>query len=299
MKSFSENQIRSLHAEFKNQKKYIDKLAFFDRMFGIIPFSFPDFDPELRYFFQKENIDQLEALFRKERNNPTLVERKFFYGESFSFSIKPANSNNSVYSNYILNCFLAGKPRFEDWIREKIQGEKSLEIVLDEANRKVNNIEYALQNDYDKSFRLQCMSVFFKGFFEAFTNRVNLPGKKRKFIELYLYAQGIIYADYIGTLKSALAASRNPSSIQKPKSLDLQGKLELLKELGVIELIQKKFAGQYPVLYENKVIETICLITGECTDQKEQILAYLSKMELKKGSFFNATPILSGTSPKW
>jgi hypothetical protein len=299
MKAFSENQIRSLHAEFKNQKKYIDKLAFFDRMFGIIPFSFPDFDPELRYFFQKENIDQLEALFRKERNNPTLVEKKFFYGESFSFNIKPANSNNSVYSNYILNCFLAEKPRFEDWIREKIQDEKSMETVLDEANRKINNIEYALQNDYDKSFRLQCMSVFFKGFFEAFTNRVNLPGKKRKFIELFLYAQGIIYADYLGSLKSALAVSRNPAASKKTQSLDLPGKLELLKELGIIELIQKKFAGQYPVLYENKVIETICLITGECIDQKDQILSYLSKMELKKGSFFNATPILSGTSPKW
>ncbi len=77
----------------------------------------------------------------------------------------------------------------------------------------VSNI--ALQNEYDKSFSLQCMSVFYKGFYDAFTNRVNRPGKKRKFIELYLYAQGIIYANYISSLKSCYAETPQPGWITK------------------------------------------------------------------------------------
>src|SRR6266404_3527039 len=145
MQGFSENQIRALHTEFKSQKKYTDKLAFFDRWFGIIPFPFPDLDPQLSFFFQKEN---------------------------------------------------------------------------------------------DKSFKLQCMSVFYKGFYDAFRKRVNGPGKKRKFIELYLYAQGIIYANYIGYLKTALRKSRNPLDLYKPLHLDLPGKLELMKELGIIDFLK-------------------------------------------------------------
>ena len=51
---YSENQIRNLYTDFKNLKKYVEKLAFFDRWFGIIPFDFPEFDPALHYFFQRE-----------------------------------------------------------------------------------------------------------------------------------------------------------------------------------------------------------------------------------------------------
>ena len=79
-----------------------------------------------------------------------------------------------------------------------------MEDLLDEANGVVNTIEMYLQNEYDKSFKLQCMSVFYRGFYDAFTRHLNGPGKKRKFIELYLYAQGMIYADFISSLKEAM-----------------------------------------------------------------------------------------------
>ena len=69
MQSFSEKEIRNLHSEFRDNKKYAAKLAFFDRLFGIIPFSYPDFDPRLGFLIQKEKIDNLYALYKKERNN--------------------------------------------------------------------------------------------------------------------------------------------------------------------------------------------------------------------------------------
>jgi hypothetical protein len=276
MPLFSENQIRGLYAEFKSLKKYADKLALFDRQFGIIPMPFPDFDPQLRFFFRKENTIELETLFRKERNNPSLAEKKFVFGETFVFNIKPANSNSALYSSFILTRFLSRRPEFEDLIRRQ-KSEKPVELLLDEANGLINRIEFSLQNEYDKSFRLQCMSVFYKGFFEAFTNRVNLPGKKRKFIELYLYAQGIIYANYISSLKTALILSLNPAASQKRSQLDLPGKLALMDDLEIIDLIKKKFAGMDPVSLENKMAEIICLITGEYAEQKELILRLIRK----------------------
>jgi hypothetical protein len=299
MKFYSENQIRSLHAEFKNQKKYADKLAFFDHLFGIIPLPFPDFDPQLRYFFQKENTVELETLYRKERNNPSLAEKKFIFEETFVFNIKPANSNSAVYSSYILNSFLSRRPGFEEWIQQKKSAEKPIEFFLDEANGAINRIEYCLQNEYDKSFRLQCMSVFYKGFYESFTNRVNLPGKKRKFIELYLYAQGIIYSNYISSLKAALVESRIPFDLQKPMHLDLPGKLALLNELEIIDLIRKKFAGLDLVSFENKLAEMICLITGENMEQKELILRTLMKGQPGKGIVNRPQPALSENSLRW
>jgi hypothetical protein len=278
MQCYSEIQIRTLHSEFKAHKKYADKLAFFDRFFGIIPFSFPDFDPQLRLLFQKEKTEELAVIFKKERNNPGLTEKRFCFRETFVFNIKPANSNSSVYSNFILSSFLSRAPVFEEWIRQKKSAKKSVEFFLDEANALINNIEYLLQNEYDKSFTLQCMSVFYKGFYDAFSKRDKLPDKKRKFIELYLYAQGIIYAKYISTLKGALQKSRNPVDLQKPVNLDLPGKLSLLNELGIIDFLNSSYTGMDSASFENKVAEILCLITGEEAEQKEKVLKILSTM---------------------
>jgi hypothetical protein len=299
MPFFSENQIRGLHAEFKSLKKYADKLALFDRLFGIIPMPFPDFDPQLSFFFQRENTEELETLFRKERNNPSLAEKRFVFADTFVFNIKPANSNSALYSGFILTRFLSRRPIFEDLIRRQKTEGKPVEVLLDEANGLINIIEYSLQNEYDKSFRLQCMSVFFKGFFEAFTNRVNLPGKKRKFIELYLYAQGIIYANYIGSLKTALTLSLNPVGSQNHPQLDLPGKLELMADLEIIDLIKKKYAGMDPVSLENKLAEVICLITGEYPEQKELILRLIRKGQSVIGNSKRWQSPISETALRW
>ncbi len=278
MPLYSENQVRLLYEEFRGLKKYAGKLVFFDRHFGIIPFSFPDFDPQLPFFFQKNKTDELAEIFKKERNNPALTEKKFSFGETFVFSIRPANSNSAVYNNYILSCFLSRTPVCTEWIRQKMKAGNPVEVLLDEANGIINHLEYCLQHEYDKSFRLQCMSVFYKGFYDAFKNRVNGPGKKRKFTELYLYAQGIIYANYISSLKAGFQSPLNPDDLQRPAHLDLPGKLDLLNELGIIEFLKTRYAGMDSLSFENKLAEILCLITGEYAEKKESLLKILSSM---------------------
>jgi hypothetical protein len=291
MQCYSEDQIRTFHSEFKSHKKYADKLIYFDRIFGIVPFSFPGFDSQLRFFFQKAKTDELVSIFKNERNNPGLTEKKFSFDETFVFNINPANSNSSTYSNFILSRFLSQAPAFEDLIARKITAEKPLEFFLDEANGLINQIEYCIQNENNKNFAFQCMPVFFKGFEDAFRNRVNLPGKKRKFIELYLYAQGIIYADYIGSLKKVLYKSLNPLELRRSFHLDLTGKLALLHEQGIIDFLKNKYAGLDVASIENKVAEIICQVTGEYAEQKESVLNLLATMNSKGSGRNSKTPL--------
>jgi hypothetical protein len=282
MAFYSENQIRKRHAEFMGLKKYADKLIFFDHLFGIIPFPFPSFDPELAFLFQKEKTEELLGIYKKERNNRSLTEKKFSYGQDYIFNIRPANSNSSVYSNYILSSFLLRAPEFFDWINQKKTAEQPVEYLLDRANRFINDIEYRLQNKQDKGFSLQCMAVFYKGFYDAFSDQVYGPGKKRKFIELYLYSQGIIYSNYISSLKSALQYSRHTSDEQIPQHLDLSGQLNLLQELGVVDFLKSRYAGLDAFSFKNKLAEILCLITGENTDQKKTVLQILISLNRQR-----------------
>jgi hypothetical protein len=279
MQRYSENQIRAFYSEFKGHKKYADKLALFDHLFGIIPVSFPEFDSRLGFFFEKEKTNELAEIYKNERNNPGLTERKFFFGETFVFNIKPANSNNAAYSNYILSSFLSRQPVFDEWIRQNKSDEHPVEFLLDEANGILNKIEYCLHNEYDKSFRLQCMSIFYKGFYDAFSSHVNLPDKKRKFIELYLYAQGIIYSNYISSLKLAMQHPETSAELQVNEYLDLQGKLDLMNELGIIDFLRTRYSGADDASFENKIAEILCRVTGEPPGQKDSIVKMILSMK--------------------
>ncbi len=297
MQRYSENQIRAFYSEFKSHKKYADKLALFDHLFGIIPLSFPEFDGRLRFFFEKEKTDELAEIYKNERNNPGLTERKFQFGETFVFNIKPANSNNAAYSNYILSSFLSRQPVFEEWIRQNKSEEHTVEFLLDEANGILNKIEYYLQSEYDKSFRLQCMSVFYKGFYDAFSSHVNLPDKKRKFIELYLYAQGIIYSNYISSLKIAMQIPDTPEYRQLTQNPDLPGKLNLMNELGIIDFLRTRYPDTDTSSFENKIAEILCRITGEYPNQKDSVIKILLSMKGQRQAGYT-NPKSSGLQSK-
>lgn len=280
---YSENQIRNLYSEFKSLKKYVDKLAFFDHWFGIIPFDFPEFDPGLRFFFEREKTAELVDIFKKERNNPALTMKKFQYDDTIAFNIKPANSNSSAYSHFILSCFLSRKPSFENWIKQNSSAEKPVESLLDEANGMVNKIEMHLQSEYDKSFKLQCMSVFYRGFYDAFARHLNGPGKKRKFIELYLYAQGMIYADFISSLKTAMRKTSDPEDLKTQLPLGLADKINLMEKLGILDFLSDRYLSSWSDSPDIHLAETIIQITGESPEQKELILHLMKKISHHNG----------------
>ncbi len=261
---YSETDIRKLHADFKTEKKYNAKLIIFDQAFGIIPFGFPPFDSRLSVFFQKETLDHLAGIFKAERNNPGLTERKFYFGETFIFNIKPANSNSAVYSNYILSDFLTRAPVFdEEWQKQfdKIQ----IEILLDEANAVVNDIECALLQEYDKSFKLQCMAVFFKAYADSFLNHRQTPEKKRKFTELYLYSLGVTYFNYVSVLKNKRTELQAQPAF-KANAADSGTRKELLQELGITEFLRLKYPALNEEEFDQKLGEIILQLTHQQTN---------------------------------
>lgn len=267
MKKFSANGIRALYLEYKTLKRYVEKLMFFDLHFELIPFSFPAFDPELLFFFENEKIASLTAIYKGERNNPALSEARFSFDADYRFCIKPTNSNSSIYSTYILSKFLSAIPDFEKLIRQQESGiavdNPYDRPVLEKANRIINQIEYKLKNEYDKSLTQHCMAVFFKGFTDSFAEQVTIPDKKRKFIELYLYAQGILYAKYLEAVRKHYVKSLAISCLPAIPSSHLQNKILLLRDSGAIDQFEKKYSNLGKEDIEYKMSALICLITGE------------------------------------
>jgi hypothetical protein len=122
------------------------------------------------------------------------------------------------------------------------------------------------------------MSVFYRGFYDAFTRHLSGAGKKRKFIELYLYAQGMIYADFIGSLKTVMRKAGQPEDLKTQAPLDLAGKMNLLYELGILDFLTNRYSNSGSGLSFNDLAELISQIMGEPPEQKEKILYLIKKM---------------------
>lgn len=87
--------------------------------------------------------------------------------------------------------------------------------------------------------------------------------KRKKIIELYLYTQGIIYGEYIQLLKKNILQIDNTADIPPLQTLDTAKKISLLKELGIIEAIKKKYPFLSKADLDKKTAEIIYLFTGE------------------------------------
>jgi len=80
-------------------------------------------------------------------------------------------------------------------------------------------------------------------------------------------------------LKAALYKERNPAEFLQSHHLDLQGKLELLVELGVVEFLKNRYSAMDPVSFARKLAEVLCIIMGEEADQTELVLKILTEQE--------------------
>jgi hypothetical protein len=265
MNQYSENQIKDLYPAFHMLKKYLDKLAFFDLYFGIIPSYFPPFDPALSYFFEKDKTELLIDTFKKERNNPALSEKHFYFERDYRFNIKPANSNSSIYSTYILAKFLCSSPDFNELINKRTAGTGGPydKPLLEEANQIINWMEYKLQNEYDKSLKLHCMTVFYKGFYDSFCGRIVLPDKKRKYTELFLYAQGILYTEYLKALRKYYLPQTDAGYFEPSYYPPHQSKSGMLREFGIIDQFRKRYNGMDSEVLNEKLSRLVGLLTGE------------------------------------
>jgi len=269
--SYSEDYIRQLFLEFQSLKKYTDKIAFYDKQFNIIPFSFPPFQTDILAFFGERNIQELALILQQEGKSAATLKKEFCFRErNYEFNIKPANSNNVLLNNYIIAKFIGQASHASEIIHNEIKASlkagQSLPELLLATKKMLKFIEKKLHYEYDRSLMIKCMNVFNKGLMDFFVQNERPPfTKRRKFTELYLYSQGFLFGQYIEMLRK-LDNSNNAMEMSVTKSFrkkqDLSQKILVLKDLGIIDAIRKKYVFLGKAELDNKMIELICMITG-------------------------------------
>jgi hypothetical protein len=207
---YSDSLIRELHEQFISLKRYRERLVFYDTHFNIIPFQFPEFSPDLDIFTDGKLIADLIGIFKQERNNPGLNKKLFTAGNlDYVFDIKPTNSNNPLYNEFILAKFQSINPCPEQYLKAGISKFKTdpnpLEKLLVLANERINSLECQIAYHFDKSYLQNFMAVFYKGVLDGFSKKRTPSSKKSKYIVLYLYSYGYQYGRYLKMIRCSQA----------------------------------------------------------------------------------------------
>lgn len=261
MLEYAQEQIRNLYLEFSSIRRYADKLIFYDMHFDIIPFTFPPFQTDLYAFFSDKSIDALTNILHQERKSSYAWEQVFsFENESYTFCIKPWNDNHLLLKQFILNKIISGGPQPEEIINKRIKYSdhrgKVCAEMLEISRQMIKYLKYKTEHEFERNFKMQFITVFLKGVADCQNDIDQMAiNKKRKFIELYLYAQGILYGRYLNLLeKFSQLAQRHDEFPQK---------LQLLNELGIVDAIKRKYLSLSKIELDKKVEELLLYITGE------------------------------------
>ena len=228
-----EVNIIRLHSEFKQLKTYKEKVEFFDRHFGCFLHRYPDFDPELKFLFQQKGFDIICELFEKERRKAIILERRYeIQGDLYIFNATPVNSNTAILNDYILYSFIDNDKQFASELKKiesnaETRQQEICESLLNALN-KIDAIESKLAGGGERGLRYRFMNVFINGYRDREKGLLKKFFNRKKFIELYLYAQGILFRQYFQHLNEACDFSK--SSLTGP-SLDYNSsEMRILRE---------------------------------------------------------------------
>jgi hypothetical protein len=224
-KPTSEQEIKSLFSDFQSIKKYAQKVHFFDLHFNVVPFDFPEFEVDVHKIFSPAGVEKLAGVLKLEQRKAALLDRIFhFQDDSYTFSIRPSNSNALVLNNYILSKFMNRSSILNTIARQKRfyrRPAKLWEELLTDANEMIIFLRKRIDAEYEgkASLETKLMAVFMKGYADR-TNDLPLPRfvRRRKFVELYLYAYGYSYGDFTRSLCEPAGRSFLFSQENTPKN---------------------------------------------------------------------------------
>lgn len=276
---FKEEEIREYHLRFSAIGKYRDRVALYDHVFGLFPYQFPPFDPELEMLFKLERTSVIDELLEKERRNTFVPEQKFVYGEdNFVFNVSPSNSNAVIFNDFIVSKFINSDTNFNHIITGLRRNDKfDTQAAFKLHNRAMRNIHLIEEQIYGKketSWRNQFMTVFYHGYFDCRHKTFKKFPRRKKLIELYLYSQGILYGNYIDELVEL--SSRGTETPHVPDHiLELDERLVLFNELGILDLLKRKYKKLGRAAAEKKITEILCLMLGESRSASQRVLDYL------------------------
>ena len=220
----TENTENTIGSDFEQFTKldYCSKLIFYNARFGIVPFAFPPFDSEVSWYWDRVKLSMLTNFYFLELRGSKMYEKSFVSnGEKLLFSIKPLTFVQRIqYNKFIQLIFLHQKDELENIFRNRFaDAHCSPQYIKAEVNRvskSINWVTYTVRNFKGKpQLADQFLGVYYNGIKASGEGRISLVRCRRKFVELYLYSQGILLAGYLQFLQQVESAN-NKSYTGKP-----------------------------------------------------------------------------------
>jgi hypothetical protein len=220
---YSKNEIINLYNQFQQLYKYKERIAFYDRHFGILPFDFPFFDEKLPILFDDavvqelkriRDMEKLNTVNTKDPNTKISNTKVFTFKKSlYTFSVKPNTGVAKHYNEFILLKFitvnLSHSQQLKDTSYLFFSQQNEIKIMYCNAMKNLERIDEKLYKRYDTSIERSFLKVFMQGVIDFNNKSLKISKTKRKFIELYLYAQGILFAQYIQMLERLMELNKN------------------------------------------------------------------------------------------
>ncbi|WP_162945022.1 hypothetical protein [Flavisolibacter nicotianae] len=105
---------------------------------------------------------------------------------------------------------------------------------LENANKTLRLLRDKIAENTDQPMQARFLHVFFKGYADKILNE-EVISKRKRFVELFLYAQGLLYAQYLDLLeKKAKHCEAPPASVH---SL-LSKKLQVMEKMGFFSFLK-------------------------------------------------------------
>jgi hypothetical protein len=287
MDTMSGNKVIKLYDEFCMKTDYKSKLAFFDSHFNVIPFSFSSFDPNLQFLNSQSQINLLNEIYKKESSHSIPLKKEFVIKRrSYVFDATPINSCPPVFNNFVLNKLISQDKKFNARIKSIEQNghfeQKPVSSLLKECDEVLELIQKQLFNTKRRSFRVQLITVFLSGYNDCLSGLIKVFRYRKKIIELYLYAQGVLYCKYRQTLQ---LRSTDPGEIKnffECRSDAIVGwpqQVLLLKEMGILDLLRDKTNNSFEPTATKKLEDIVCRIIGQELTMADYIANYLKLIE--------------------
>ncbi|NIG52519.1 hypothetical protein [Chitinophaga sp. Cy-1792] len=256
--TYTQAEIQELFIKFNRLSRYEDRIRLYDQHFNILPFTLPAFETNLYNFFSDKNLEQFDAILCQERRSSIDLKKSFLFDkEQYTFSIKPLNSNYSTINTYFIERFLHTREYL--FAHHQEDENNDAEQLLLAAKEMVAVLENKITHDLRRNALTQYATVFFRGLSDFNTWKVpTVTTRRKKIIELYMYAVGFLYGEYMHALQyyqSKKDADNLPVGIEE--------KLLLLQEFGFIDAIRNRFPFLNKADLDRKIAEIIYRITGE------------------------------------
>jgi hypothetical protein len=280
MADLMQADVEQLYLEFLNEKTYQHRVTLFDKHFGLVPFTFTFFDADLSWFHTGSKTLELIDIFNKE-NDPdaNFYQKSFVVGNhTVNFNIKPVTrEQRSFFNRSIVRRFLQDKASLYNLIEKELEAVSDPLAYLNSRILRMNKMFKWISQKLNEpvnhmALKVKFLGIFYQGYTSFFEDERTL-NIKRRFVELYLYTQGLLFLNYQNALLEKLQSIKITHVVENIDHPFL--KLVMMQKLGIIEHLRKNCLLNDKEQIQKHVAKALCLIMNGNADCYRLIIEYL------------------------